>query len=205
MATVRSTVARLRNHVVTGFIFLMPVLVSLAVILRFWNHLLRIGGKFSRLLRVDTVLGPSGDAVMAVAFFLVICVIAGYLVRFSFLRRVSDRVDRQLDSFFPGYRQLRSETRRKIGVDKEEVPSFDACLVKVQELWEPGYVVERNPDGMLTVFVPQAPATTQGQVYVAQPDQVRMLGVDSAELDARLKKLGKDIHAFNLRAPANVH
>jgi hypothetical protein len=50
--------ARLRNHIITGFIFVMPVLVTVAVIMKFWVHLLNIGGKCSRLLRVDTVEGP---------------------------------------------------------------------------------------------------------------------------------------------------
>jgi uncharacterized membrane protein len=204
MPMVRSVLARLRSHVITGFIFIMPVLITLAVVLRFWKHLLKIGATLSRVLRVDTVLGPSGDAVMAVLFFLLVCVIAGYLVRISFLKRVSERIDRQLDSFIPGYTQLRSETRKKIGVDREENPAFDACLVKVQELWEPGYIIERNPDGTLTVFVPQAPATTQGQVYVAEPGQLKLLGVDSAALNARLKQLGKDILAATARSPRTV-
>jgi len=54
----RSTIARLGNHIVTGFIFIMPVLITLAVIAKFWNQLLAIGGKCSKLLRVDTVLTP---------------------------------------------------------------------------------------------------------------------------------------------------
>jgi hypothetical protein len=57
--------ARLRNHVITGFIFMMPVLIVLAV-MRFWSHLLALGGRSSKLLHVHTVMGPSGDAVMGI-------------------------------------------------------------------------------------------------------------------------------------------
>jgi uncharacterized membrane protein len=192
-AMVQTTLAHLRNHVITGFIFIMPVLITLAVILRFWNHLLRFGGRTSKLLRVDTVLGPSGDAVMAVLLFLLICIVAGYLVRISFLKRVSDRIDQQLNNLVPGYSQLRSETRKKVGVDAPQEPVFDACLVKVQELWEPGYIIDKNLDGTLTVFVPNAPTTAYGHVYVAHPSQLKMLGIDSVALNARLKQLGKGV------------
>ncbi len=189
-----ATFARLRNHIITGFIFIMPVLITVAVIMKFWGQLLKIGGRFSKLLRVDTVLGPSGDAVMAVIFFLLICVIAGYLVRVSFLKRVSERIDQQLNALVPGYSQLRSETRTKVGVDtKPQEPVFDACLVKVEELWEPGYIVDKNFDGTLTVFVPQAPTLAYGHVYVADPSQLKMLGIDSVALNARLKQLGKGV------------
>jgi uncharacterized membrane protein len=189
--TMPATLARLRNHIITGFIFVMPVLVTVAVIMKFWGQLLKVGGKFSKLMRVDTVLGPSGDAVMAVVVFLLICVVAGYLVRFSFLKRVSERIDRQLESVIPGYGQLRSETKKKIGVEAEKVPVFEACLVKVHEVWQPGYVVEENPDGSRTVFVPQAPALGRGQVYVAHPGQLKKLGMDSTALNTRLNQLGK--------------
>jgi uncharacterized membrane protein len=188
--------ARLRNHVVTGFIFIMPVLITIAVIMKFWNQLLKLGGRISQLLRVDTVLGPSGDAVMAVLLFLLVCVVAGYLVRFSFLKRVSERIDQQLNTFIPGYTQLRSETRKKVGVETTQPePAFDACLVKVEELWEPGYIIDRNFDGTLTVFVPQAPTLAYGHVYVADPSQLKMLGIDSVALAARLKQLGKGVIA----------
>ena len=118
----RDTFARLRRHTVTGFIFIMPVLITLAVIMKFWNQLLGVGKRASRLLRVDTVLGPSGDAVIAVLLFLLICVVAGYLVRISFLKRVSERIDRQLENLVPGYSQFRSETRKKIGAGAQQPP-----------------------------------------------------------------------------------
>jgi uncharacterized membrane protein len=189
-----TNLARLRNHVITGFIFIMPVLITVAVIMKFWNHLLKLGGRISRLLHVDTVLGPSGDAVMAVLLFVLICVIAGYLVRISFLKRLSERIDQQLNNFVPGYSQLRSETRKKVGADTaQQEPAFDACLVKVEELWEPGYIIDRNFDGTLTVFVPQAPTLAYGHVYVADPSQLKMLGIDSVALNARLKQLGKGV------------
>ena len=189
----RETWVRLRQHMITGFLFIMPVLITLAVLGRFWNDMLRVGGVFSRLLRVDTILGPSGNAVLAIVFFLILCIIAGYLVRVSFLKRISQRIDRQLNEMIPGYSQLRSQTTNKIGVANDQEPLFEACLVRVQDLWQPGYIVEQNPGGTQTVFVPQAPAFTVGQVYVVDSDRIKKLDMDSAALNARLKQLGKGI------------
>jgi len=190
----RAFLVRLRNHVVTGFIFIMPVLITLAVLMRFWKDFLRIGAACSRLLGVDTVLGPSGDALMAVLFFLAICIAAGFLIRISFLRRMSERIDRRLNDWIPGYGQVRAQTTRKIGVDGAEAePRYPACLVRVQDLWQPAYLIEINPDGTQTVFVPQAPALTTGEVYVVDPERVRKLDLDSRALDAHLKVLGKGL------------
>ena len=189
----RAVFVLLRNHIVTGFIFIMPVLITIAVLMKFSRDLLKIGKTFSKLLRLDTVLGPSGDAVMAVLCFLFICIVAGFLIRISFLKGVSERIDRKLNDLIPGYSQIRSQTTRKIPEDKSEEPLFDACLVKVQELSQPGYVIEQNPDGTQTVFVPQAPTFATGQVYVVDPGRVKKLDIDSAALNAHLKRLGKGI------------
>jgi uncharacterized membrane protein len=189
----RAFFSRLRRLIVTGIIYIMPVLISVAVLMRFWKHILRVGSLLSRLLRIDTVFGPSGDAVVAVIFFLCVCLLAGVLIRVSFLRKLSERMDHKLNDWIPGYSQLRSETTKKLGVEKAEEPVFDACLVKMQELWEPGYIIEQNPDGTDTVFVPQAPAFTNGQVYVVDPSRIRKLNITSAALNAHLNKLGKGI------------
>ena len=189
----RETWVRLRQHMITGFLFIMPVLITLAVLGRFWKDMLRFGGVCSRLLRVDTILGPSGNAVLAIVFFLILCIIAGYLVRVSFLKRISERIDRQLNEMIPGYSQVRSQTTKKIGVEKDQEPLFEACLVRVQDLWQPGYIIEQNPGGTQTVFVPQAPVFTAGQVYVVDSDRIKKLDMDSAALNARLKQLGKGI------------
>ena len=187
------TITRLRNLIVTGFIFIMPVLITVVILARFWRHLLKVGGGISKLARIDTVLGPSGDAVIAVVFCLSICFVAGLPIRISFLKRVSERIDRRLNELIPGYSQIRSEATKKIGVGSDEAPHFDACLVKAQELSQPGYIIEQNVDGTRTVFVPQAPTFATGQVYVVEPSRITKLDIDAAALNAHLKKLGKGI------------
>jgi uncharacterized membrane protein len=187
------TLARLRNRIVSGFIFIMPVLITLVILGQFWKHLLNIGSTLSRLLKVDTVLGQAGDAVAAVLLFIVVCLVAGLLARISFLRRISEQIDEKLDRLIPGYGQVRTATHEKIGFGKSEERPFDACLVKIGELWQPGYVIESNVDGTQTVFVPGAPAAAAGQVYVVEPGLMRRLEMNSAALNAHLKMLGKGI------------
>src|SRR5262249_5523152 len=116
-----------------------------------------------------------------------------FLIRISFLRRMSERVDQRLNDLIPGYGAIRSQTTKKIGVDAEKKLLFDACLVRVQDLWQPGYIIERNPDGSQTVFVPVARAFATGNVYVVESDRIKELGMDSDALNARLKMLGKGI------------
>ena len=96
--------------------------------------------------------------------------------------------------------QLRSETKKKVGAEKEQgPPRFEACLVRIHELWEPGYIVEENPDGTETVFVPQAPAGSVWARLRGASISAQKLGIDSVELNAHLKDFGKGILTTHAR------
>src|SRR5262245_34637626 len=108
-----NVLARLRNRFVSGFIFIMPVLITLVILSQFWKHLLRVGGTLSRLLGINTIFGPTGDAIVAVLFFVLVCLVAGFLVHVSFLRQVSEQIDMQLNRLIRGYSNVRSEPTKK--------------------------------------------------------------------------------------------
>lgn len=181
-----------RNHIITGFIFLMPVLITLAVISKFWNGLLKLGNKLSKIIRVDTLLGPNGDAIMAFILFLLLCVIAGFLVKMTAFKKLSDALDQQLASFIPGYTDLKKQTETKVGKGpKKEV--FDTCLVQTEGNWKPAYLVERDENGDAVVFIPTAPAFNSGQVMVAPEGTYKKLKIDSNVLNSYLQKLGRGL------------
>jgi uncharacterized membrane protein len=182
----------IRNHIITGFIFLMPVLIALAVIGKFWNSLLKVGGKVSKIIRVDTLLGPSGDAIIAFILLLLLCVIAGFLVKMSVFKSMSDWLDNKLAGFIPGYNDLRKQTEVKIGKGPEE-EVFETCLVQEEEHWKPAYLIDVADNGDATVFIPTAPTFSTGQVVVAASGSYKKLKIDSKALNAYLKKLGKGL------------
>jgi len=181
----------IRNHIITGFIFLMPVLISIAVLGKFWNRMLALGNKVSKLIRVDTLFGPSGDAVIALILFGILCVVAGFLVKMSVFKNMSNWLDAKLASFIPGYNDLRKETEVKIGAVKEEV--FDTCLVHTEDHWKPAYLIDIIDNGDATVFIPAAPTFTTGQVLVVPEGSFKKMKIDSKMLNAYLMKLGKGL------------
>ena len=191
-ARMKRTYKIIRNHIITGFIFLMPVLITIAVIGKFWSKLLKVGNKVSKLIRVDTLLGPNGDAIIAIILLVLLCIVAGFLVKMSVFKRMSDSLDDKLAGFIPGYNDLRKETEIKIGkAPVEEV--FETCLVHTEEHWRPGYLVDIADNGDATVFIPIAPTFNTGQVVVTPAGTYKKLKIDSKALNAHLKKLGKGL------------
>ncbi len=188
----KSTYHSIRRHIITGFIFIMPILITLAVVGKFWGNLMKIGAKVSKLIRIDTMLGNSGDAVMAILVFLFFCILAGFLVRLPAFKRISDWLDEKLSSFIPGYTDIKKQTVTKVGMGPQE-EVFRTCLVKIQDYWQPAYIVDEKEDGSITAFVPQAPTFTAGNVIVVDAGQFKMLKVDSKTLNGYLKRLGKGL------------
>jgi len=190
--TTRRSYKIIRNHLVTGFIFLMPVLITIAVLGKFWAKLLQIGNKVSGFLRIHTLLGTTGDAIIAVILLLLFCVLAGFLVKLSVFKRMSDWLDERLARFIPGYNDLRKETEKNIGMGpKEEV--FETCLVRTQEYWTPAYLIDVADNGNATVFIPLAPTFKTGQVAIFPADSYKKLEIDSKALNQYLVKFGKGI------------
>ncbi|MBV4357483.1 DUF502 domain-containing protein [Pinibacter aurantiacus] len=184
----------IRNHIITGFVFLMPVLISIAVLEKFWSSLLKIGNKVSKLLFIDTLLGATGDAIIAIILLLAFCILAGFLVKLSVFKRMSDWLDEKLALFIPGYNDLRKETEVKVGVGpKKEEVIFETCLVHTQEYWTPAYLVDVASNGDATVFIPAAPSFSSGQVAIVKAGSYKKLQINSKTLNEYLVKLGKGI------------
>jgi len=188
----RTTYKIIRNHIITGFIFLMPVLITVAVISKFWSSLLKAGNKVSRLIHVHTLLGPNGDAIMALIIFLILCIIAGFLVRMTIFKKMSDWLDDKLSGFLPGYSIIKKDTEGKVGYGPQE-EIFDTCLVHTHDQWIPAYLIHVVDNGDATVFVPAAPTYHSGQVMVTPAGSYRKLAIDSGKLNEYLKKKGKGL------------
>jgi len=191
-----------RRHIITGFIFLMPVLVAIAVISKFWNKIMAVAEKVSKLFFIDALIGPGGNVLVALALLILLCLIAGFLVRLTFFKRMSDSIDRKLAGFIPGSTDLKKETQKKIGEAPEEKEAvFETCLVQIQDSWRPAYLIDVAENGDITVFFPAAPTFDTGQVAIVPKGYYRKLTMDSKTLNTCLKQLGKGIrlqeHSLN--------
>jgi uncharacterized membrane protein len=183
----------IRGHVITGFIFVLPLLITISVIGKFWKQLIAAGGKLSKLFFLDTVLGSAGDAVMAILIMLLICIVAGFLVKLTVFKSLSDKIDSWLATLIPSYNSLKGVTLKKLGTINDEPVVYQTCLVKRAGLWQPAYLVESKEDGSVVAFVPNAPKPDTGQVVLANPHEWKPAEIDSLTLNNILKKMGKGL------------
>jgi hypothetical protein len=150
---------------------------------------------------LKSILGVGGTTVFSGLLVIAIWIVAGLLVRFTFMRSLSRALERGLSQFLPGYDTYKKMAEEKLQ-NKIKILPYTSALIRWQEYWQPGYIVEQDGDGNCVVFLPDIPETNKGRILLAKQDQIRMMpSVTANQLDASLKKMGKGLLSeYGIRA-----
>ena len=77
--------SKVRNVLVAGFLFLLPVYVVLIIISKAWTSLSSIGTKVAAMFGMKSILGVGGSTVFSGLLLIIIWIACGLLVNFSHL------------------------------------------------------------------------------------------------------------------------
>ena len=183
----------LRNIVIAGFFFLLPVIVVLVVVSKAWIALTSVGAKLAAMFGLKTIVGLAGTSVFTGLLMVVICLACGLLVRIAFISAFGNAVEAWLAKYIPGYATYKAMAEEKLQ-HKVRILPYQAALIRHGDFWRPAYVVEQDPDGNAVVFVPEAPDTSRGAVLLTAGDQLTLLSTLTAnQLDTALKAMGKGL------------
>ena len=199
----KAFLGKVRDITISGILALLPLYVFLIVITKIWKSLDSLGAGIAQIFGVKTILGVGGAAVFSGLLTAGIWLITGLLVRYSFLGAVSKAAERQLSKYVPDYDSYKAKAEEKLQ-HKVRVLPYTSALIKREEYWQPGYIVEQDQKGNCVLFVPEIPETSKGHVLLARMDQVKIVEPMTAnELDASLKKTGKGLLSdYGIHIPA---
>jgi len=197
----KTFLAHLRDVAISGFFALFPLYVLFVVITKAYTSLASVGTRISGILGVKSIFGVGGTTVFSGLLLIAIWIVTGLLVRFSFMGAVSRALERWLSKFLPGYDTYKKMAEEKLQ-NKIKVLPYTSALIRWQDYWQPGYIVEQDKDGNCVVFLPEIPETNKGRILVAKRDQVRMMpSLTANQLDAVLKQTGKGLLSeYGIRA-----
>ena len=185
--------ARLRDITISGILALLPLYVFLLVITKAWKSLSSIGTGIAQMLGMKSVLGVGGATVFSGLLIVTIWLVTGLLVRYSFLGAVSKAAEKQLSKYVPDYESYKAKAEEKLQ-QKVRILPYTSALIRLDEYWQPAYLVEQDQEGNCVVFLPEIPETNKGHVLLARQDQVRIMeSMTANQLDASLKKAGRGL------------
>jgi uncharacterized membrane protein len=189
----RNFLIGLRNVMIAGFFFLLPVIVILVIITKAWGALTSVGAKLAAMFGMKTIVGLAGTSVFTGLLLVAICLASGLLVRVAFVSAFGNAAEAWLAKYIPGYATYKAMAEEKLQHKARLLP-YQAALIRLGDYWRPAYVVEQDRDGNAVVFVPEAPDTGRGNVLLAARDQLTLISSLTAnQLEASLKSMGKGL------------
>jgi uncharacterized membrane protein len=189
----KTLLANVRNLAISGFFFLLPIVVIFVIIAKAWNALTSIGTRMAGIFGVSSIVGLKGSHIFTGLLMLAICIVCGLLVRVSFVAGFHNAVERWMSKYIPGYDAYKAIAEEKLQ-NKRRILPYASAVVRQHECWLPAYVIEQDPDRNYVLFVPDVPETSKGHILFAKGADVRVIASLTAnQLDASLKSMGKGL------------
>lgn len=169
----KSFFRKLRDTIVAGLIFLLPLLIIVVIITKIFNLLTGLTGKLAALFGLKSIMGISGASIVTGVALILLCLLCGYLMRMSFVKLLNDYVDKKLARYVPGYQVYRDMARSQIEKKEEVLPyKHAAWIASGDNMLEPGFILEKLPDEKYLVFIPLAGNAKEGKLQLLPAGKV---------------------------------
>jgi uncharacterized membrane protein len=184
----------LKVTIIGGALFLLPLVLLLVLL----GHALRLAARvaqpISDKLNLDHVAGIWAATILAVLLLIVVSFIAGIVARTPLGRRSSRWFENSLLGGLPQYRMVKSVAEGFAQI--ESASSLLPALVRIDDGWQIGYLLERLENDWVAVFLPQAPTPMSGTVMYLPAVRVRSLDITMIQAMAIVKHIGSGSSAI---------
>ena len=180
----------LRRLLISGVLFLIPILAILLLVGQALTVARRIFTPLADHVGGPDQIGPVLALALAVLSLLALVVLAGLFARTFLGRAAVHWLEHRVLTRVPVYGFVKSAAEGVVGLSSME--GLTTCLASIEEAWVLAFVIERDSArGLVTVFVPGAPAPLSGAVYFLEAARVRDLDMPVLEAMTLLRQLGR--------------
>src|SRR5262249_53160690 len=126
-SSMKKYVRSLRDIVIAGFMFLVPVYVLFT---KAWTSLSTIGTKLAAVFGLKSIFGVGGSTILSSLVLIAIWLVCGLLVRISFVGSLNKAVESRLAKYVPGYATYRAMIEER--VHRKEPPQYASAPLRDQ-------------------------------------------------------------------------
>jgi uncharacterized membrane protein len=178
-----------RDTIVGGILFLVPLIVLLAILGKAHGISSKIVTPLAERMAVETIAGMNAPRIFAIVLIVLFCFLAGLFAKTSLARRIGDGLEDKILSRVPGYTIMKGMAEGLLGT--ERALTREAVLVRIEDAWQIGFLVERVEPGHVAVFIPGSPDPMSGTVFVITEDRIKSIGVPLKTAMQCVKDAGK--------------
>jgi len=178
----------LRTTLVGGLLFLVPIAVLAMVVGKALAVVYKVVEPLAEHLPFHSVIGLRTPVLLAVAILVGFCFLTGFFARTVLAQKLVRRLESSVLRNVPGYQLLKGMGESMLGVEKEG--AYPVVLVRFDDAWQLGFQIETLENGLVAVFIPDAPNPQSGSVHLLTPDRVTPANIPPAAALKCLQRLG---------------
>ena len=179
----------LRVTVVGGALFLAPFIVLIIILGKAVQLLRIVTVPVAERLPYESLLGLKTPGIIAFVLLVGVCFFAGLFAQSRMAKQMVGWLEATLLSNLPGYSFMKNLGEEAAGTKQEG--KNDAVIVKFDDAWQIGFLVEHISEGRVVVFIPDVPNPWTGGSFIFEEDRVKPLNVPSIAAVKSLRKLGE--------------
>jgi uncharacterized membrane protein len=160
-----------KTTLIGGLLVVLPIYLSILLLAK------TLAGVLALLAPVTAAV-PAGrefPQVTAILIVLVVCLMAGLVVRTRVGLRAKNAFERSVLEKIPGYTMVRGFARSVSG--DETASAFRPALVELEDALSPAFIIEELEDGRYTVLVPSVPTPAAGALFILPRERVHPVDV----------------------------
>ena len=177
-----------RTTVLGGALFLVPFVILIIILGKALEIAKAIMSPVAKHLQIKSFIGLETPWLLGIIFLLLVCFLAGLIARAKAAKKILHWLESNLLSNIPGYFFIKNlGEEAAAGAPTKNYPSI---LVRFDDAWQLGFLVESVEGGRYVVFIPDSPNPLAGGVFVIDKERVSLLDEASSVAFKSLQKLG---------------
>jgi uncharacterized membrane protein len=177
-----------RTTLAGGLLFLVPIVVLAVIIGKALSITIKLVKPVADSIPVTSVIGLRTDWFLAAAVILLFCFLAGCFARTAPAKKIVSWIESKLLSNIPAYEYLKHMSESALEGDKAR--HWEVVLARTDDSLRLAFLVERLDNGLVAVFMPDAPNPSSGEVHLMTPDRITAVGAAPSGAVKCLKRLG---------------
>lgn len=195
--TMKALIRFFKTTILGGLCVLLPLGACAYLTTKAIRVVLDFMEGFAAYLPIERLGGVVFAEAVALGILLGISFILGLVVRTTLGKSLGGWLERVLLRLLPGYDLFKTLAVQLIG--RKDEARGTPVMVRLAATHQVGFLMEENPSGKLTVFVPAVPALSVGALHFVDPEQVERLDASMVQVVNCLTGLG--IGSSTLQGP----
>ncbi len=178
------------NYIWTGVLaFWVPLILVAYSFKLIWPFVTKLSTPIARRIPFHNIAGEFFDFIVGILIILLITLIIGWIVKKTFLRTWTEKIDKLLSTLFPGYSFYKNFLS---GTHGGEENRWKSVIVEDEDEFKIGFIIEKQDD-LCTIYVPGAPNPYEGEIIFKRNASLRPIDISFAQAVSFIRHYGKGL------------